>query len=51
MFESVKGKKTFKPLIRNGAITLRLQGIDAPELHVPSRVKGGTKNHDYSHHR
>ena len=41
MFESVKGKRTFKPLIRNGAITLRLQGIDAPELHVPPRVKGG----------
>ena len=35
MFQSVKGKRTFKPLIRNGAITLRLQGIDAPELHVP----------------
>jgi endonuclease YncB( thermonuclease family) len=41
MFETVKGQKTFKPLIRNGAITLRLQGIDAPELHVPPRVKGG----------
>jgi len=41
MFQSSKGKKTFKPLIRNGAITLRLQGIDAPELHVPPRVKGG----------
>lgn len=41
MFETVQGSKTFKPLIRNGAITLRLQGIDAPELHVPPRVKGG----------
>jgi endonuclease YncB( thermonuclease family) len=43
MFETVKGKKTFKPLIRKGAITLRLQGIDAPELHFMPRVKG-TKN-------
>jgi endonuclease YncB( thermonuclease family) len=43
MFETVKGKRTFKPLIRKGAITLRLQGIDAPELHFMPRVKG-TKN-------
>jgi endonuclease YncB( thermonuclease family) len=40
MFESVKGKKTFKALIRNSAIRLRLQGIDAPELHFQPRVKG-----------
>jgi endonuclease YncB( thermonuclease family) len=40
MFETVQGKRKFKPLIRNGAITLRLQGIDAPELHVPPTVKG-----------
>jgi endonuclease YncB( thermonuclease family) len=40
MFETVKGKRTFKPLIRKGAITLRLQGIDAPELHYLPRVKG-----------
>ena len=40
MFEAVKGKRTFKPLIRNGAITLRLQGIDAPEIHFLPRVKG-----------
>jgi endonuclease YncB( thermonuclease family) len=47
MFQSVKGKRTFKPLIRNGAITLRLQGIDAPELHVPPRVKGGKNFREY----
>jgi endonuclease YncB( thermonuclease family) len=41
MFQKVKGKQTFKALIRKGAITLRLQGIDAPELHVPPRVTGG----------
>ena len=40
MFETVKGKRTFKPLIRKGAATLRLQGIDAPELHFLPRVKG-----------
>jgi endonuclease YncB( thermonuclease family) len=47
MFQSVKGKKTFKPLIRNGAITLRLQGIDAPELHVPPRVMGAKEFREY----
>jgi endonuclease YncB( thermonuclease family) len=40
LFETVKGKRTFKPLIRNGVITTRLQGIDAPELHYLPRVKG-----------
>ena len=40
MFQTVKGKKVFKPLIRNSAITLRLQGIDAPELHFLPSVKG-----------
>lgn len=44
MFEKVKGKRTFKPLVRNGAITIRLQGIDAPELHFIPRAKG---SHDF----
>jgi endonuclease YncB( thermonuclease family) len=43
MFQQVKGKRTFKPLIRNNAITLRLQGVDAAELHFMPTVKG-TKN-------
>lgn len=47
MFQTIKGKRTFKPLIRNNAITLRLQGIDAPELHVPPRVKGGREFREY----
>jgi endonuclease YncB( thermonuclease family) len=47
MFQSVKGKKTFKPLMRKGMITLRLQGIDAPELHVPPTVKGGKDFREY----
>jgi endonuclease YncB( thermonuclease family) len=44
MFETEKGKRTFKPLIRNGAVTTRLQGVDAPELHYLPRVKGA---HDF----
>lgn len=43
MFHTVKGKKTFKPVIRNGTITTRLQGIDAPELHFQPTVTG-TRN-------
>lgn len=40
IFKTVKGKRTFKPLIRHGVITTRLQGIDAPELHYLPPVKG-----------
>ena len=47
MFQNVKGKKTFKSLVRNGAITLRLQGIDAPELHVPPTVKGAKEFREF----
>ncbi|HEY3114224.1 MAG TPA: thermonuclease family protein [Gemmatimonadaceae bacterium] len=39
--KDAKGHPTYKMVIRKGAITIRLQGIDAPELHFIPRVKGG----------
>lgn len=47
MFEKDKGKRTFKPLIRNGVLTVRLQGIDAPELHFVPQVKGAHNFRQY----
>ncbi len=48
---TVRGKgPTPKPVIRNGKVTIRLQGVDAPELHFPPMLKGKNlkgNNHSY----
>lgn len=55
-FARVQGK--MKPVIKNGKITVRLQGIDAPELHVRPKpqpslgsLKGTGLSRDYRQHQ
>src|SRR5262245_64950293 len=40
----VVGRQGRKPAIKNGHVTIRLQGIDAPELHFqPAALSGAEK--------
>lgn len=39
----VRSSGTSRPVIKNGKLTVRLQGLDAPELHVQPQSMKGTK--------